>query len=417
MIGASPAHARSTSFSHSAEWLQLQEVATWPAATSMLAGCSSFGMSGINAHGIFSAPHTAQNQEQAMTWARSRHWPIPVTYHMLVLALYERSTTTCRFQAALVSTPLAYLLDHIVQDTSILPGAGMLEIATASGRVLAPDVAGRLLCLREAVIPAPVVMTVAARVILDCHVNCGTGAVQLQSTSKLSAATQTHFKASASSLSEQVMDAADAASTHAAPGALASGSLLRSLSLPAPRYRSIQCTAEIQLDAQDTGCGWIGQPAMTDNALQLGPATGDVGKEDDADVTRVVAGMAAYLVSEQAPQHGKAWTAVERVPMAAGGTIYTSHWLFTPSGRRCGHVSNLQAKVINLDGARTEAAAAVAQDRQRVIYEVEWQARSWQAQPNAAAAASRLALAPPVMLLTGPRSTAQFEVGQLAPVV
>ena len=42
-----------------------------------------------------------------------------------------------------------------------------------------------------------------------------------------------------------------------------------------------------------------GASSVRDNALQLGPATGDVGKEDDADVTRVVAGMAAYVAAEQ----------------------------------------------------------------------------------------------------------------------
>ena len=78
--------------------------------------------------------------------------------------------------------------------------------------------------------------------------------------------------------------------------------------------------------------------AVTDNALQLGPATGDVGKEDDADVTRVVAGMAAYCPAEDVPQLGNAWTATERAPMASDGSIYTCHYLLTPGGSRCLHI-------------------------------------------------------------------------------
>lgn len=36
-----------------------------------------------------------------------------------------------RFQCFLAAPSLAYLLDHVVQGTSILPGAGMLEMCTA----------------------------------------------------------------------------------------------------------------------------------------------------------------------------------------------------------------------------------------------------------------------------------------------
>ena len=59
--------------------------------------------------------------------------------------------------------------------------------------------------------------------------------------------------------------------------------------------------------------------------------------------------------------------------MAGDGTIYTYHWLYTAGSSRCLHISNLIAKVIQLDGARSEAAAAAAADRKRVVYETEWQ--------------------------------------------
>lgn len=37
----------------------------------------------------------------------------------------------CRFQCSLAAPSLAYMHDHVVQGTSILPGAGMLEMCTA----------------------------------------------------------------------------------------------------------------------------------------------------------------------------------------------------------------------------------------------------------------------------------------------
>ena len=219
-----------------------------------------------------------------------------------------------------------------------------------SGRTLARDAgagANRMLCMTGCAIPAPVVMTLAAPALLDCHVSTATGEVQLRSTSKRSTskrskAVQLHFRANISSIPAQALlasplpaseaseqqpavgdsslesstleAAAEAASTEpAAPGTPppvqpAGTSRLAALlgvseaaaAAGAASGRGIRCSAEVTLEQQGRGSGWVAHPAVTDNALQLGPATGDVGKEDDADVTRVVAGMAAYVAAEQA---------------------------------------------------------------------------------------------------------------------
>ena len=70
--------------------------------------------------------------------------------------------------------------------------------------------------------------------------------------------------------------------------------------------------------------------------------------------------------------------------MASDGTIYTSHWLYTAGSARCLHISDLIAKVIQLDAARGEAAAAAELDRRRVVYETEWQVAACHLQPHAA---------------------------------
>lgn len=94
--------------------------------------------------------------------------------------------------------------------------------------------------------------------------------------------------------------------------------------------------------------------------------------------------------------------------MAADGTIYTSHWLYTAGGPRCLHIRDLIAKVIQLDAARGAAAAAAAVDRSRVIYETEWQAATAHAAPHAGAAGvSSQAQARPVFVLAQPGAEAQ----------
>lgn len=77
--------------------------------------------------------------------------------------------------------------------------------------------------------------------------------------------------------------------------------LIRISSAHAAKYHpTIHCSARVSLKLENRASGWAAHPAVTDNALQLGPATSDVGKEDNADVTRVVAGLAAYVVTNQA---------------------------------------------------------------------------------------------------------------------
>lgn len=239
-----------------------------------------------------------------------------------------------------------------------------------SCRALAGDAApGRLVCLTACSIPAPVVMTLAAPVQLDCHVDAASGEVQLRSSSKLSKAATLHFRATACSLARTPLDQAggegsprpsgassdsdSAASNHSKDAVAAveadamapctpppvqptaSRRLAMQLGMAEPasagaQQRGIRCSAEVSLEQQGRGSGWVAQPAVTDNALQLGPATGDVGKEDDADVTRVVAGMAAYVAVEQVG--GSAVLPPARVSCLA---VASSTLVLAPTPGRC----------------------------------------------------------------------------------
>ena len=289
-------------------------------------------------------------------------------------------------------------------------------------------------------------MVVAAPAQLECQVQASSGEVQLRSTRAGSAGVTLHFQATTSSIPHQTLELGGAGGmagcagpagiepgSHAAAG---SGARLAGLlglrggaDAAAPPRRGIRCTAEVALSPQGRFCGWIAHPAVADNALQLGPATGDVGREDAANGTRVVAGIAAHASSEQvrwsesacgvmlagsqavlqveqgsvagtlavlfwccnchsllphmqAPTHRTAWTSTDRAPMAADGSIYTFHRLCGSSGGPCLHIRDLHAKAIQLGGGSMEAAAAA--DRRRVIYETEWQAVSSHAVPHAA---------------------------------
>lgn len=63
----------------------------------MAAGASSFGMSGVNAHGLFTAPPVLSHQEpEQAPWRPARHWMLPPPHHLLDAAAYARAEGVCR---------------------------------------------------------------------------------------------------------------------------------------------------------------------------------------------------------------------------------------------------------------------------------------------------------------------------------
>ena len=57
-----------------------------------------------------------------------------------------------------------------------------------------------------------------------------------------------------------------------------------------------RCTAEVILEAQLKGSGYIAHPAVTDNCMQLGPGTAALDSSNAKHTTRIVAGLSAYHV-------------------------------------------------------------------------------------------------------------------------
>ncbi len=59
------------------------------AAEGKAAGVSSFGMSGVNAHGLFTAPpelRVAQGDKAgpSLQWLNARHWPLALRHNLLL---------------------------------------------------------------------------------------------------------------------------------------------------------------------------------------------------------------------------------------------------------------------------------------------------------------------------------------------
>ena len=81
------------------------------------AGTSSFGMSGVNAHAIFSVPAAAlvtAESPRGLIWQSARHWVAPAAHQLLRSFARDATGGTCVFASDLTAPNLAYLLDHQV---------------------------------------------------------------------------------------------------------------------------------------------------------------------------------------------------------------------------------------------------------------------------------------------------------------
>jgi len=123
-------------------------------ASPSLAGASSFGMSGVNAHVLLSkAAHASEGasiipnaaSQSATEWRNGKRtvcWPRPLLHPLLLSAtsefpLTDRSTATVHFILNLEdATSLGWMRDHSVFGRALLPGAAMIESLWAGAKAL-----------------------------------------------------------------------------------------------------------------------------------------------------------------------------------------------------------------------------------------------------------------------------------------
>ena len=78
-------------------YISFQEEAALPWSSGIMsAGASSFGMSGVNAHGLFTSPKALKHTVYEVDWQRERHYMAPSSHHMLASAQYSRQAGQCR---------------------------------------------------------------------------------------------------------------------------------------------------------------------------------------------------------------------------------------------------------------------------------------------------------------------------------
>ena len=77
--------------------------------------------------------HTTQRDFQLYVCCRL--WPAPLPYHAIYRVLPSKQAHSIAFHGNLQAAPMAYLWDHRVQGTILVPAAMLLEVATCSASV------------------------------------------------------------------------------------------------------------------------------------------------------------------------------------------------------------------------------------------------------------------------------------------
>lgn len=200
-------------------------------AEQRLAGTSSFGMSGVNAHAVVSslAPSGSATAGPSLAWQRAAYWPSPRPHPLLLFAAVQRpGAMGCMVQlAADLSAPgLSWLRDHSVQGRALLPGAAMFEMAAAAATACQPadGSLSTAAALASLAILAPCVLASTegggrgSSVLLSCAVDCRSGSIEVQSASG-----SRHLQATAAVAARQVVDRQPAAAASNAAGLLCVG--------------------------------------------------------------------------------------------------------------------------------------------------------------------------------------------------
>ena len=103
-------------------------------STSQLAGTSSFGMSGVNAHMLLASPvmaaHLSSQPPTSMPWERTRFYPLPKAHH-LVQGFHRPGADSCTFSFSL-GPQTAPLAQNLVCGQLLMPASALLEAAAAA---------------------------------------------------------------------------------------------------------------------------------------------------------------------------------------------------------------------------------------------------------------------------------------------
>ena len=333
-----------------------------------LAGTSSFGMSGVNAHMLLALPGSAHPWRSPAcfgTWKRERYYPLPVAYH-LAAGVSCPSRRTCMFCFRPASPATSFLAGSTICGQLVLPASALLEAAMAAIRMLGEQ--GLHAALLGITLPAQATLPEQpSRAAFTCSVSLS-GAVSVE-------------EAPDGGASRVVLGAAPAALVPRELGRGSAGMQKRSAVLQIAHdsdtaivSEQAACTASIHMTAAHMD-GFLCCPSLGVAALDmLSPAL----TSSQAPAPMVLAAADASSVDDPCAGAGPLWAAALGRRKAGQVPFCT--------GQVCSIALQLQAPAFRARRAKQDTGAAASQ----LVYDLEWQAScAWAAQTRPAAPAGK----------------------------
>ena len=234
-------------------------------------GISAFAFQGTNAHAIQRLNSgTVRAAVSRFAFHRREFWPLP-TLHPHILSCTASTSDFARFCGRVEPRGHAHLLDHVVAERPLYPGAGFQELCAASARLM---FAINVVAV-ESVVPAPLVMRTRELTLFTVSTELRKGEIRIQTKS----GAVTHTKCFARRACAQ-------------PPQQASLKLL---------MKSVMPRSCASVHVPDWHLGYVVHPASLDASLQLAAVVDLTNTE-----VKVPVGAKAYVSvksSSNAPTH------------------------------------------------------------------------------------------------------------------
>lgn len=353
----------------------LRQLGPMPVASGragQLAGTSSFGMSGVNAHLLLAAEGEAAHMDAplgvVLPWQRQRHWPAPAPHPLLLnfsasLGGGKGTAPQVAFSGSLGLARLALLQDHVACGTPTLPTTCLIELLLAAAAALnsSNDALGLQPSLARVAVGTPKLLPAGDDML--CTLQLGSGQAEVTSSGG-----GRHLAASLAG-ARQTAAVAEHSSGASAPHHLVQ--LLR-LRLPDMQQASPQAVLG-QLESGSSahsGCGWLLQPAAADTTLVHLAAVGS------SSALSIASSSAILPTADLGASSSKAWC------FSLGSALPGSlAWHSARAQPTCSSSSsNFAVSGLHLQPlvpgqqAGTAVASADASGADSLSYRIQWQA-------------------------------------------
>ncbi len=350
---------------------QLRPMPAAPGPAGQLAGTSSFGMSGVNAHlllgpEVVGAPMAVDAVAGAvLPWQRQRHWPAPAPLALLLhcsalLSGGKGTAPQVAFSCSLKLARLALLRDHVTGGIPTLPTTCLIELVLAAAAALnsSNDGQGLQPSLASLAVGAPKLL--AAGVDMLCTLQLGSGKAGVTSSGG-----GRHLAASLAG-ARQTAAVAEHSSGASAPHQLVQMLGLRLLDMQQASPQSV--LGRLDSGSADSGCGWLLHPAAADATLVHLAATGGTS------ALSIASANAILPAADLAASSSKAWCCSLGLALPGSLALHSARAQPTCSS------SNFAVSGLHLQPfapgqqAGTTVASADASGADSLSYQIQWQA-------------------------------------------